>query len=158
MSKPKITDVFIFPTTKWWVIDPVTDRRIPKEGEATSYSNLKHLIISHRRGNDLPWTDSEVEDLIHAQVCEREPASYCQQWPGLQIVKGFVKEAGKFVASGMRFASPEVQAQRKAICEACKFWDKNGNMGAGKCLKCGCSKFMYKIASKRCPIGAWPKV
>lgn len=155
MSKPKIADVFVFPTTKWYLEDDSTSRRIPSQGFATSYSNLKQLVISHRRGNDLEWTDSEIEDMIHRQVCEREPASYCQQWPGLEIAKGLVKEAGKFIASGMRFVPPEVEEQRKGICFQCQFWDKKGYGGMGKCRKCGCSKMIFKVASKKCPISLW---
>lgn len=52
-------------------------------------------------------------------------------------------------------ALPETVEKRKAICNDCQFWDAAGNMGFGKCLKCGCTKAKLLLAAQECPIGKW---
>jgi len=150
-----IRDCFIFPSKGWWVIDNVTHQRIPTKDNAHSYSHLKQLILSHRRGNDLEFDHKEIEDMIHNQTCEREPESYCQQWKGIHVIVNGVKDAARIASSGFQFAPVEVQNQRKAICDACPYWDPKGYMGVGKCTKCKCAKFMYRMAAKKCPISKW---
>ena len=50
------------------------------------------------------------------------------------------------------FATQEVQAERRRICNGCEFNDK----AEGKCVKCGCV-LDWKIASAalECPEGKW---
>lgn len=150
-----IRDIFQFPSKGWWVIDDQTQRRIPTTENARSYGHLKELIMSHRRGNDLEYTPKEVEDMIHRQTCEREPESYCQMWKGIHVIANGVKDSARIAASGFQFAPEEVQNKRKAICDACPYWDSKGYSGVGKCTKCNCAKYMWKMAAKKCPMGKW---
>lgn len=71
---PKIWDVTIRAPSGWWVIDDKSKAKI----EGNSYRNLKHALIRHRKDNDLPWLDVEIEEMIHRQVCARESADYCR--------------------------------------------------------------------------------
>lgn len=57
---------------------------------------------------------------------------------------------GRFVASGLKRATPAEQAGRLAICGGCdRFRD-------GKCLECGCvTAWKARLQSEHCPIGKW---
>jgi hypothetical protein len=64
-------------------------------------------------------------------------------------------EAGvRFAESGMQMAPADAKAQRAAICQACSYWNPEGNAGMGECthFKCGCTKLKWSIASERCPL------
>lgn len=50
------------------------------------------------------------------------------------------------------FAAPEVQAERRRICNGCEFNDKP----EGKCVKCGCVlDWKIPAAAMECPEGKW---
>ena len=70
-------------------------------------------------------------------------------------VKNFASSATAHVLSGMTTATEEVQAQRKAICDACPFQIKDGDRES--CSKCGCIGMNLKRSwqSSKCPEGKW---
>lgn len=53
---------------------------------------------------------------------------------------------------GFTKVTPDIFAERKAICTACEFWDKDGYNGIGKCKMCGCSVGKLYIPSSKCPL------
>lgn len=73
---------------------------------------------------------------------------------------------GEFLNDECRVASPEVQAEREAICKACPYQQNNGMA----CTRCACgmnpllSFIGLNMATKRsmplsaCPDGRWPAV
>ena len=73
-------------------------------------------------------------------------------------------QVGKFAGSmtqwakgGFQKVQQHVYQRRLDICRKCKFWQENGNMGMGKCLKCGCGKGKHWLPHEQCPIGLWGK-
>ena len=76
--------------------------------------------------------------------------------PGVvAMAKSFASSAARWVAAGMPLAAPEVAQTRLAICRACPDWSDGGNLGAGKCRVCGCSRLKHQLATERCPLGKW---
>jgi hypothetical protein len=76
--------------------------------------------------------------------------------PGpLAMAVGFAVAVAHHLADGCRATLPEVQAERKAICEACPNLDRAGD----RCLLCGCHLNAKRaMASERCPEGKWEAV
>ena len=72
-------------------------------------------------------------------------------------VKRFVKSMGKWANDGFKRVEQDVFNKRIAICRQCQFWEENGNMGMGKCLKCGCGRGKHWMPHEQCPVGLWGK-
>jgi hypothetical protein len=72
-------------------------------------------------------------------------------------VKNFAGSMGTWAGSGFKRVQQHVYEKRLAICRKCQFWQENGNMGMGKCLKCGCGKGKHWLPHEQCPIGLWGK-
>jgi len=72
-------------------------------------------------------------------------------------VKRFVKSMGKWANDGFKRVEQHVFNKRIAVCRQCQFWEEHGNMGMGKCLKCGCGKGKHWLPHEQCPIGLWGK-
>lgn len=49
-------------------------------------------------------------------------------------------------------ASAAVVAERAAICDACEHWNPAGNLGAGMCNQCGCTRAKLNFAALSCPL------
>ena len=75
---------------------------------------------------------------------------------GKPIVK-FAKSMATWAGSGFKKVQQHVYEKRLAICRKCQFWQENGNLGMGKCLKCGCGKGKHWLPHEQCPIGLWGK-
>jgi hypothetical protein len=69
------------------------------------------------------------------------------------LSKSMVTWAG----SGFQKVQQHVYENRLSICRKCEFWQENGNLGMGKCLKCGCGKGKHWLPHEQCPIGLWGK-
>jgi hypothetical protein len=67
------------------------------------------------------------------------------------------KSMATWAGSGFKRVQQHVYEKRLAICRKCQFWQENGNMGMGKCLKCGCGKGKHWLPHEQCPIGLWGK-
>jgi len=65
------------------------------------------------------------------------------------------KSLGKWATTGFTCVSEKTYNERVSICDACEFWQPSGNLGMGKCLKCGCARGKLKIPHEKCPIGKW---
>jgi len=79
--------------------------------------------------------------------------------PSLTTMAGnFIGAMGAYAKDGFRNVNKEEHAVRQAICNGCEFWDRNARMGAGKCMKCGCSGAKLWMASSECPIKKWGKI
>jgi hypothetical protein len=76
----------------------------------------------------------------------------------LRPIKNFAGSMKNWVANGMPIATKEVYDFRKSICDSCPFWDKDGNMGMGKCNQCGCTVAKLHLATEKCPVGKWGPV
>ena len=69
----------------------------------------------------------------------------------------FAKSMAMWAGSGFKKVQQHVYEKRLAICRKCQFWQENGNLGMGKCLKCGCGKGKHWLPHEQCPIGLWGK-
>jgi hypothetical protein len=79
--------------------------------------------------------------------------------PSLTKMAGnFIGAMGAYAKDGFRNVNKEEHAVRQAICNGCEFWDAKARMGAGKCMKCGCSGAKLWMASSECPIKKWGKI
>lgn len=165
MIEKRIRDISIKASTGWWVIDDVSGAKL----ESNSYRNLKHTIIDHRKGNDLPYDAIEVEEMIQEQVCAREPGTYCEPFPSAKthsgqnvktltigaMLKGFAEESAKFAKSGFKMTTEAEFHRRLEICRGCSFWDEKARGGLGKCRKCGCTKMKHWFSTSHCPMRLW---
>ena len=75
---------------------------------------------------------------------------------GKPVVK-FAKSMATWAGSGFKKVQQHVFDKRMNICRQCQFWQENGNMGMGKCLKCGCGRGKHWLPHEQCPIGLWGK-
>jgi len=74
-----------------------------------------------------------------------------------QKATNLTKSMATWAGSGFKRVQQHVYEKRLAICRKCQFWQENGNMGMGKCLKCGCGKGKHWLPHEQCPIGLWGK-
>lgn len=63
----------------------------------------------------------------------------------------------KWAGSGFKKVQQHVFDKRMNICRQCQFWQEEGNLGMGKCLKCGCGRGKHWLPHEQCPIGLWGK-
>jgi hypothetical protein len=72
-----------------------------------------------------------------------------------------IKAAGssgvKWAGSGFKRVQQHIYESRLAICRECSFWEERGNLGMGKCLKCGCGRGKHWLPHEKCPIDKWGK-
>jgi hypothetical protein len=73
-------------------------------------------------------------------------------------LKSLAEAAKSYASSGFKNCEEYQYQARLAICNGCEFYDRNAFMGAGRCLKCGCSGLKLKIAASKCPIDKWGPV
>jgi len=65
--------------------------------------------------------------------------------------RSMVKWAGnKFIK-----VNQSIYDERLSICRDCEYWVEDGNIGFGKCKKCGCGKGKLWLGHEKCPIGKW---
>jgi hypothetical protein len=74
-----------------------------------------------------------------------------------QQMKNFAGSMGHWAGGGFKRVQQHVYERRLAICRKCQFWEEEGNLGMGKCLKCGCGKGKHWLPHEQCPIGLWGK-
>jgi hypothetical protein len=111
----------------------------------------KMEVLMHRyRPSDKP--NSNQQTITESQA---EPALDSSI---LRPIKNFAGSMKNWVSNGMPLASKEVYETRKSICNSCPFWDKDGNMGMGKCKQCGCTAAKLSLATEKCPVGKWGPV
>jgi hypothetical protein len=72
-------------------------------------------------------------------------------------VSNFSKSMLTWAGSGFQKVQQHVYEKRIAICRGCQFWEEKGNLGMGKCLKCGCGRGKHWLPHEQCPIGLWGK-
>jgi hypothetical protein len=170
MSSPeKIRDVFVKPSTGWWITDTYTNTYI----WGSHYQHLKGKCEDHRRGNNLPFDD--VEQMIHNQVCAREPSHVCEEWPTSfvstpnnpiepprigDMLLSFVTAISQWVSAGMPVTPEAKFKQRLEICRNCfidgqKMWDEQAAAGIGRCNRCGCTGIKLHLETSHCPAGKW---
>ena len=73
-----------------------------------------------------------------------------------KVVK-FTQSMATWAGSGFKKVQQHVYEKRLAICRKCQFWEEKGNLGMGKCLKCGCGRGKHWLPHEQCPIGLWGK-
>jgi hypothetical protein len=106
------------------------------------------------------------EDVVSHGVISKDILELSQEKYDM-LVKKYSKQENKvihfansmatWVGSGFKKVQQHVYERRLAICRKCQFWQENGNMGMGKCLKCGCGKGKHWLPHEQCPIGLWGK-
>ena len=70
-------------------------------------------------------------------------------------VRNLSAAVAKISASGFEIAERGERKRRGAICEACEYWRKDGNIGLGECAKCGCTKYKRLFVAQECPLKKW---
>jgi len=75
--------------------------------------------------------------------------------PVSEQVKTLVDSVLKYAQSGFQNCTEEQYQERLAICKGCEFYDSEGFVGMGRCLKCGCSGAKLKLAVSSCPVNKW---
>lgn len=96
-------------------------------------------------------TQKEALELI-AQQQEKNYPSLKKQ------AANFLSSMKDFAMSGFKTVTDEQYKTRRAICEGCQFFDRDGFGGTGRCKKCGCSSLKLNIAASRCPFGLWDSI
>ena len=64
------------------------------------------------------------------------------------------RELGNWRRAGYPLTPRAERKRRDAICAACEYFNKGGNLGLGECLApgCGCSRAKTLLATSRCPL------
>ena len=75
----------------------------------------------------------------------------------IRQAKNLASSMATWAGNGFKKVQQHVYERRLAICRTCQFWEENGNLGMGKCLKCGCGKGKHWLPHEQCPIGLWRK-
>jgi hypothetical protein len=73
----------------------------------------------------------------------------------IKMIKSAGVSMAKWAGNGFKKVQQHVYDRRLAICRKCQFWEEKGNLGMGKCLKCGCGKGKHWLPHEKCPIGLW---
>lgn len=101
------------------------------------------------------WAASESPDPIAIRsICERSRIEHAgRAYPPLREQAGnLMGTVGRIVAAVARgdpvWAPAEVIGRRRAICEACEFFDHS----QARCRKCGCTGLKLDLATERCPL------
>jgi hypothetical protein len=156
---------------------------IPIEAINVQAENERHraMAIEHYKKNPLKvtkkftgeWMDRQITsfqeaiddakrtEAKEALVEERKIGNAIRReaGPSLTTMAGnFIGAMGAYAKDGFRNVNKEEHAVRQAICNGCEFWDAKARMGAGKCMKCGCSGAKLWMASSECPIKKWGKI
>lgn len=159
---PKIRDTYMTPAGGWWLVDPDTEAYL----QANSYRNLKGVWEQHRKSNGLPALD--YDKAISEQICKHAPESFCEEWPiaraGKNISKGptlvemlanFTESITFWASKGFPVSSQELFDKRIETCRKCEYWDEKAAMGAGRCMKCGCTGIKHWLRTSKCPLNKW---
>jgi hypothetical protein len=92
---------------------------------------------------------------VHEAFIKKQITDKSLSMPGK--VLNLSKSMSTWAGSGFKKVQQHVYERRLAICRKCKFWEEKGNLGMGKCLKCGCGKGKHWLPHEQCPIGLWGK-
>lgn len=135
---PKIRDTFVNASKGWFVLDDKSGVRI----NGRSFRSLKDSIISHRKANNIEWSNTEVEDMIHRQVCERESPSYCRD------INGKTGNKANPVSHNSHYFSMWRDLHKAALGgyldrEWLKQWEKRIPIG-----KCACRRHWKQVKSE----------
>ncbi len=114
-----------------------------------SRQKVQTLMASHGR----KYIES-IKKTKQQATAETQPEATLDD-SAIQPVKNFAGAMKTWVLNGMPIVSKEVYESRKSICNSCPFWDKDGNMGMGKCKQCGCTAAKLYLATEKCPIDKW---
>jgi len=89
------------------------------------------------------------------EIKERVRLAQLSQPKTIAKIRSASASVAKWARAGFVSVSEKTYNEREAICNACEFWQPDGNFGMGKCLKCGCAKGKLKLPHEKCPIGKW---
>jgi len=129
---------------------PESDSPLKMVARSTNSPSLTALLSERRAGR----AREQVLEQRSIQNAIRREAG-----PSLTTMAGnFIGAMGAYAKDGFRNVNKEEHAVRQAICNGCEFWDAKARMGAGKCMKCGCSGAKLWMASSECPIKKWGKI
>jgi hypothetical protein len=104
-----------------------------------------------------PVPEAIANYLSQPVVYPKDPGSVTPPGAATQL-QSLIEAAKNYAASGFKNCTNDQYQERLAICNSCEFYDRNAFMGAGRCLKCGCSGIKLKLGSSTCPIGKWGAV
>ena len=94
-------------------------------------------------------------DMTREEVKEQVRLALLSQPKTLTKIRSASASVAKWARTGFVPVSENTYNERVSICDACEFWKPSGNLGMGKCLKCGCARGKLRIPHEKCPIGKW---
>ena len=94
-------------------------------------------------------------EMTREEVKERVRLALLSQPTTLTKIRSAGASVAKWARAGFVAVREQTYNERASICDACEFWQTSGNLGMGKCLKCGCARGKLKIPHEKCPIGKW---
>ncbi len=116
----------------------------------TGHERYRYLCLDHPD----PAVRAQYSAWVIAQA-SGEPMTPVKGPSLLRKARNFGKAAVRFVASGLATTPADVQAARRAICDACD----RVEVDSDECRECGCPLARkIPMASEACPLGKWPAV
>jgi hypothetical protein len=73
----------------------------------------------------------------------------------VELARNFGGSVRRWVSAGFPVAKAVEFDERLKVCQMCESWDATGNVGAGKCKVCKCTKIKLWMATEKCPKGKW---
>jgi len=120
--------------------------RIDSLNNLTLHQKDTILKNSEKINEDLVFVDTDIYNSI---LQKQDDLSFSEK------TSHFSKSIIQWAKGGFHKVSKEAFNKRIEICNSCEFWDDKGNMGMGKCGKCGCGRGKHWFAHEQCPIGLW---
>lgn len=120
-------------------------------------TKLEEYILSKNNDIDEIYI-LQIDPVLFYNITIEDNSS--QNTANMSILKkasNLSKSMATWAGSGFKKVQQHVYEKRLAICRKCQFWEEKGNMGMGKCLKCGCGKGKHWLPHEQCPIGLWGK-
>ncbi len=88
-------------------------------------------------------------DSLRSWICPQENLSMAK------VATNLMTSSVKIAKSGFATVDEATLSKRKEICNKCQYWQPTGNLGFGKCLKCGCTKYKQNFSVESCPLKKW---
>ena len=93
----------------------------------------------------------EIDPVEHAKLVQ----DYQGSPPIADLVRNFAGAVTRWVRAGLPVVRDETFRVRYDTCGGCEHWHPEGNLGLGKCDRCGCASIKLWMATERCPLGKW---
>lgn len=72
-----------------------------------------------------------------------------------ELAQNFGHAIVDWAKAGFKVADEDTANERRAVCQACEYWDPEACFHTGRCTKCGCGRAKWWLATSECPIRKW---